>query len=148
MDKYKKKNQVYTTLFLWHRIFQSCDRWIFCLLKISCWKLMRYVQVIWSEVYCSGESNVFLYFGTYLFMLPISRDQSISSCDVQPLIADTVTVGALTRCALLHSVCGLEVVQMNAYRCLIRKIMPLLRKRWKGNKSLFGNQTVEVISLG
>ena len=33
-----------------------------------------------------------------------------------------VVVGALTRCALLHSVCDFQVTQMNVQRSLIREL--------------------------
>ena len=61
-----------------------------------------------------GESKVLRYFVTYKFVVRISRERSTSSrVRYQFQFVGILVVGALTRCALFHTVCNLIAAQLN-----------------------------------
>ena len=72
--------------------------------------LLNVFQQLNKNFVNTWASQVFQHFGCICqFAVHISRDRSSSSRGRDPVAGGIVVVGALTRCALLHSVCNLKV---------------------------------------
>ena len=69
----------------------------------------------------------------------------------QVVVVSTIeVVGALTRCALLHTVCHLKATQRNMKFCMIRELLyqfELNLNTWEVTKIIFGAKSESAVDL-